>query len=162
MFPHPETGEVTNGIAKVRYSHDAMIDLMIAEPSVKQNTLAEMFDRTPGWISQVINSDAFQARLAERRELLVDPVITASIKERLTAVAARSLELIVEKLNAPLAGQMLSEDFLLKSAKMSTEALGYGARSAGPSQTTNVAVVVQVPQKIPSATEWVTAHSPGI
>jgi len=162
MFPHPETGEVTNGIAKVRYSHDAMIDLMIAEPSVKQNTLAEMFDRSPGWISQVINSDAFQARLAERKEQLVDPVITASIKDRLAAVAARSLELIVEKLNAPLAGQMLSEDFLLKSAKMSTEALGYGARSVPGGSTTNVAVVVQVPNKIPDAREWVTAHSPGV
>lgn len=162
MFPDPVTGEVKNGIAKVRYSHDAMIDLIIAEPSVTQNALAECFDRTPGWISQVINSDAFQARLAERKEQLVDPVLVASIRDRLNAVAARSLELVAEKLNAPLAGQMVSEDFLLKSAKMATDALGYGARAPTGGQTTNVAVVVQVPNKIPDAREWVTVHAPGV
>lgn len=162
MFPDPETGEKKNGIARVRYSHDAMIDLMVAEPSVTKNRLAELFDRTPGWISQVVNSDAFQARLADRREQLVDPVLTATIRDRLASVAAKSLELIIDKLNAPLAGQTLSDDFLLKSAKMSSEALGYGARSAPQGATTNVAVVIQVPQKIQSATEWATVHSPGI
>lgn len=162
MHPNPVTGELQNGIAKVRYSHDAMIDLIVAEPWIQQNTLAEIFDRTPGWISQVINSDAFQARLAERKEQLIDPVLVASIKDRINAVAARSLELIQEKLDQPLAATMLKDDFLLRAADLSTKALGYGARAPTGNQTTNVAVVVQVPPKIPSATEWAQQHAPGM
>jgi hypothetical protein len=156
MFTDPSTGEITNGIARVRYSHDAMIDLLIAEPTVKQNDLAVIFDRTPAWISQVINSDAFQSRLEERKAELVDPVITASIRDRLNAVASASLSRILDKITSPLP---LTDDFLLESAKLATKALGYGAREVSGS-TTNVAVVVQVPPKIPSATEWLSAHAP--
>lgn len=150
-----ESGEVQNGIRKVRYSHDAMIDLLIAEPTVQQNTLAQIFERTPGWISQVINSDAFQARLAERKEELIDPIIRATINDRLKAVAAKSLEHLVDRLNAPGAGLTLKDDFLFKAAELSTKALGYGARpEGGGSNKVQVAVVVQVPPKLPSAAEW--------
>lgn len=155
MFTHPDTGELTNGIRKARYSHDAMIDLLIAEPSIRQNDLAAIFDRTPAWVSIVINSDAFQARLESRREELVDPQIVASIRDRISAVATASLDKILEKLSGPLPS---TDSFLLESAKLSTKALGYGARDAGA--TTNVAVVIQVPPKSASAEEWTKAYSP--
>lgn len=154
MFKDPITGELREGILKVRYSHDAMIDLMIAEPMIKQNDLAAMFDRSPTWVSNVINSDAFQARLEERRGELVDPVLTASIQERLRAVANQSLERILEKIAGPITQ---TDDFLLRSAKLATDALGYGAKAAS-SQTTNVAVVVQVPSKAVSSIEWAVRH----
>jgi hypothetical protein len=155
MFPDPVTGEMKEGIVKVRYSHDAMIDVLIADPSIKQNDLAAMFDRTPPWISRIVNSDAFQARLSERKGELVDPSIVASIQERLRAVADSALRRILDKVEGPIAP---SDDFLLQSAKLATAALGYGARV--PTSTTNVAVVVQVPAKIASATEWAAAHAP--
>lgn len=157
MFPHPETGEITNGIAKVRYTHDAMIDMMIAEPSVSQNKLADVFGYSVGWVSLMINSDAFQSRLAERKKELVDPVLIASIQDRLKAIADLSLGRLMKRLESPLDSQT-SDDFLLKSAKLATDALGYGARV--PTQTTNVAVVVQVPAKIVNAAEWAAAHAP--
>lgn len=155
MFTTPE-GEVKNGISKVRYSHDAMIDMIIANPSVKQTELAKIFDRSDYWVSMIVSSDAFQARLAERKSELVDPEIVASIRDRISAVANASLTRIMEKLSGPL-GNLQSDDFLLKSAKLATDALGYGARV--PTQTTNVAVVVQVPSKIASATEWAATYS---
>jgi hypothetical protein len=156
MFTDPQTGEITNGIVKTRYTHDAMIDLIIAEPTIKQNDLAVIFDRTPTWVSQIMSSDAFQARLSERKAELIDPVIVASIQERIQAVASASLDKMLNKLTSPLP---VSDDFLIKSAKLATDALGYGARSAGGS-TTNVAVVLQVPQKIASTQEWVTRATP--
>lgn len=155
MFLDQQSGDLRNGIVKVRYSHDAMIDLIVAEPTVRQNDLAVIFDRTPAWISQVINSDAFQARLEERKAELIDPVIMATIKDRLSAVANASLEKILERVVSPVTP---TDDFLLESAKLATKALGYGARETGGG--TNVAVVVQVPPRIPSATEWLSAHSP--
>lgn len=158
MYTDPETGEVKNGIAKIRYSHDAMIDLIISEPTIRQNDLAVIFDRTPVWVSQVVNSDAFQARLEARRSELVDPVIAATIKDRLAAVAATSLEKVLEKIASPV--QIVSDDFLLKTAEFATKALGYGARPQGGGGDTNVAVVVQVPAKIPSAAEWASTYAP--
>lgn len=158
MFTDPTTGELTNGVAKVRYSHDAMIDLMIAEPSIRQNDLAAIFDRTPAWVSIVINSDAFQARLEQRRAELVDPQIIASIKDRISAVATASLDRMLEKLSGPLPA---TDNFILESAKLATKALGYGAREGGGGQT-NVAVVIQVPQKAASAADWAAQYSPNV
>lgn len=156
MFTDPETGELKNGIAKVRYSHDAMIDMIVAEPTIRQNDLAAIFDRTPAWVSMVMSSDSFQARLEARRKELVDPLILASIKDRISAVATASLDRILDKLSSPLPA---SEDFLIKSATLATKALGYGARE-GSSTTTNVAVVVQVPPKAASAEEWARTYAP--
>jgi hypothetical protein len=157
MFTDPVSGEQKSGIVKVRYSHDAMIDLMIAQPTLKQNDLAAMFDRSPAWISSVINSDSFQARYEERRKTLVDPTLVNSIGERLRAVADASLERLHDKLTG-VGAAFLDAEFLVKSAKLATDALGYGARPVG--NTTNVAVVVQVPGKITNAAEWAAAHRP--
>jgi len=156
MHADPETGQLVNGIKKVRYSHDAMIDLLIAEPTIRQNDLAAIFDRTPTWVSLVINSDAFQARLAERRAELVDPTIAASINERLSALADATLTRLLDRVTTPV--QVVSDDFLLRTAEVALKASGYGARPQGPA--VNVGVVVQVPQKSSSEVEWITAHSP--
>ncbi len=142
---------------RVRYSHDAMVDLIIQRPEIHQNEIAEIFGRRPHWVSLVINSDAFQSRLAERKKELVDPILQATINDRLQAVAAESLDRIREKLSGPLP---LTDEFLLKSADLSTKALGYGARVPGAGSTTNVAVVVQVPAKIASASDWAARHAP--
>lgn len=160
MHTDPLTGESKSGIVKIRYSHDAMIDVILAEPTIRQNDLAAMFDRTPGWVSQVINSDAFQARLEERRGEIVDPAITATLKERLSAVADASLQKLLERIAAPV--QLVTDDFMLQTAKFATTALGYGARApAGASETqVNVGVVVHVPPKIDSAQSWVEMHAP--
>lgn len=157
MFTDPLTGEKKNGIAQVRYSHDAMIDCIIADPTIQQKKLAEVFGRTEGWVSLVVNSDAFQARLAERKSELVDPAIVASIQDRLQALASTSLTKLHERLSNPAA--VLTDDFLFRSAELATKALGYGARTPTQGQT-NVAVIVQVPDKAPSAQAWASRYSP--
>lgn len=154
MFPDPVSGELIHGISKVKYSHDAMIDLMIAEPMIRQNDIAAIFDRSPGWVSLIINSDAFQARLAERKDALIDPELRATIADRLGLVAKQSLEKLSEKLGSVLP---LSDDFLIQTAKLATAALGYGARTPS-SNSVNVAVVVQVPPKSASTQEWANTY----
>ena len=142
---------------KVSYTHDAMIDAMLSNPSISGGELARNFGYTESWISTIRNSDAFQARYAERRKDLVDPVIIASIDERLRAVADKSLERVLDKLTSVIPP---SDDFLLQSAKLATGALGYGARPTGGNSTqTNVAVVIQVPPKITSSADWAAAHA---
>jgi hypothetical protein len=86
-------------IAKVRYTHDAIIDVILANPKVSQGELAQEFGFTQSWMSIIINSDAFQERLAQRKGELLDPAIRASIENRLEALAKRSLDKLLDKLD---------------------------------------------------------------
>ncbi len=142
----------TKSIAKVNYSHDAMIDLIIANPGLNQGELARTFGYTEGWVSQVMSSDAFKERLAERKKQLVDPSIVASIEERFEAVARLSLERLKEKLERSAAPTL---DTIMAGANLASRALGYGARP-DPRAQVNVAVqtVVHVPAKARDSDEW--------
>ena len=117
-------------IAKVHYTHDAMIDQIIAFPGISQNELATKFGYTPSWISQIISSDAFQSRLAERTKELIDPTVRATVEEQFKGIVARSLDIIREKLNKP--SHQIPDNLALRTLELSSRALGYGARDNTP------------------------------
>lgn len=52
---------------KMRYRHEAIADMMLANPMANQNEIAEKLGYTPSWLSTVINSDSFKAYYEERR-----------------------------------------------------------------------------------------------
>lgn len=112
-------------LKKVSYTHDAMIDLIIENPAIMQGDLAKAFGYTQAWVSNIIASDAFQARLAERRDELTDPSIRATIEERFKALVLRSFEIVQEKLARP--AHLIPDNFALRTMELSTKALGYGA-----------------------------------
>lgn len=157
MYTDPDTGAPVNEIAKVRYNHDAMIDLIIAEPMISQNEIAAHFRRTPAWVSIIISSDAFQARLEERRKELIDPAILASIDNRFKAIAQMSLDRVMEKLSNP----QVKDDFLIKSAQLAAGALGYGAKQPGASNGTGPSVVINMPGVAQSADLWAAKYGSG-
>lgn len=117
-------------IAKVAYSHAAMIDLIIANPGISQNALANYFGYTPSWISQVISSDAFQGALAKRREEIVDPLLMATVKEHFDALVLRSLDILQQKLNRP--ALEIPDNLALRALEIGSRAAGYGAKDSGP------------------------------
>lgn len=137
----------------VRYTHEAMIDVILANPSIKQNELAKTFDRSVPWISRIIGSDAFQAALAKRREEITDPFLVATIEERMKGIAFQSLDIIAEKL-----ALTQNSDLALKSLDISVKALGFGARAAGPGQHNNFTIVL--PPKSANSEEWAAQHTP--
>ena len=145
------TASAANAIARVKYSHDAMIDLLIANPAISQNELAANFGYTVPWVSRIMNSDAFQARLALRKEELLDPVIVASIEEKFRALASKSLDVVLDKLSVTN-----SAELGLKALEISAKALGYGARQQNLNVQTNF--VVALPGKADSAESWAAAH----
>ena len=145
------TASAANAIARVKYSHDAMIDLLIANPAISQNEIAANFGYTVPWVSRVMNSDAFQARLALRKEELLDPVIVASIEEKFRALASKSLDVVLDKLS-----MTNSAELGLKALEISAKALGYGARQQNLNVQTNF--VVALPGKADSAESWAAAH----
>jgi len=143
-------------IAKVRYRHDALIDAIIADPSARQRELARLFGYTEGWLSQVMSSDSFKVRLAARRAELIDPVLVASVEERLEGLAKQSIGVLVEKLDAAPSGELA-----IKALEISTRALGYGARDKGNVNIQNN-YVVALPQKAANVQEWARDHSPRV
>lgn len=147
------TESAAGAIARVKYTHDAMIDLIIANPALTQNDLAKNFGYTVPWVSRIMNSDAFQARLAERKSELVDPSLVASIDEKLRALASKSLDVVLEKLTVTQSAEMG-----LKALEISSKALGYGARQQNLNVQQNF--VVALPPKAASAADWAAAHGP--
>lgn len=131
----PTDGRLQDGRGRVRYTHDAMIDQLIARPEMSQGELATMFGFTQAWISIIVNSDAFKKRMTERKATLVDPMISATVNDRLLAVTNRSLEVLAEKLSLPTAS--IDPDLALKAAAL-------GVRSLVPQQSQTVQVNVDL------------------
>ena len=129
--PAPSTSILKRGL---NYSHDAMIDAIIQSPGITQNELAQMFGYSVSWICQVINSDAFQSKLASRAHEIRDPVLVASMEDQFKGILSRGLELTRER----LAAEQVSDNFLLRSMDLSTRALGYGAKKDDSGRGTNV------------------------
>lgn len=152
-------GENYSGSRLVRthYTHEALIDVILAEPTLTQYELAERFNRGYNWISIIMGSDAFQAALAKRRDDVTDPFLIATIEERFRGLATQSLQVLAEKLETTK-----SADLALKALDISSKALGFGAR-AGTAGGTNVQnnFVVQLPNKIDSSDDWAAKHIGG-
>lgn len=141
------TASAAMAIERVRYTHDSMIDMLIANPAISQNDLAKHYGYSVAWISRVVNSDAFNARLAERKDEVVDPTLRMSLDEKLKALANQSLEIVMDKLS-----KTQNPDTAIKALELSTRALGYGAKQQNVAIQQNF--VVALPSKIESATEW--------
>lgn len=152
--PLQGTASAAGAIARVNYTHDALIDLIIANPKLSQGQLAAHFGYTQPWLSRVMNSDAFLARLAERKKDVVDPVLTLSIDEKLRALADKSLDVVMEKLEATK-----NPDTAMKALELTTKALGYGARAQNVAIQQNF--VVPMPQKAESSDAWASKYAGG-
>lgn len=125
--PAPATKAPTMGnLKRCSYTHDAMIDLIIKDPTLDQNHIAAHFGYTAGWISNILASDAFQERMAARKTEIVDPVIKATIEERFRALVIKSLDVLQTKLNAAT----VSDTVALRAAELGAKALGVGGHAA--------------------------------
>lgn len=143
-------------IQKVRYSHDAMIDMIVENPWISQGELARNFGYTESWVSQVIASNAFQARLAQRKEVLIDPAIRATIEERFKGLVARSIDILMKKLDNP---DKVSDELALKALEVASKAAGYGSKAA--QVQVNTSFVVAMPPKAPDTASWVSEYGAG-
>lgn len=122
-----ELGAPKPAVQKVSYTHDAMIDMIVANPGISQRELAEKFGYTAPWVCQVIASDSFQARMAARKEELVDPVIRATLEEKMKALVARSIDILMEKLDKP--SHTIQDGVVLKALELGAKGLGMGVKA---------------------------------
>jgi hypothetical protein len=143
-------------IAKTSYTHAALVDAIIMNPSISQKDLAAHFGFTQGWLSRILRSDAVREMIAARKAELIDPTIVASIEQNMEALAQRSMDVLMEKLDLPNA----SPDIAVKALEITSRALGYGAQKSGVSIQQNF--VVAMPPKSVDGAAWVGEHSPRV
>jgi hypothetical protein len=111
---------------RIKYTHEDMIDFIIANPGIGLAGIAARYGYTIGWISNIMASDAWKARMAERRGELVDPVLTATITERMNGMVNLSMVRLMEKLEAP----QCSDAVALKAFELGAKGLGIGGNAA--------------------------------
>lgn len=142
-------------LKKLRYSHDAMIDALIENPTLKQYELADMFGVTKEWISMLCCSDAFQARLAARKADVIDPIVAASFKQRMEVLARKSVEVLMDKLD----DNKCSPNVALGALSIAAKGFGFGgAAQVNVDARTQTQFVVAMPGKAQSSLEWAAAY----
>ena len=140
----------------LNYSHEALADLIIAQPQLSNKELAGRFGKTPTWVSYVRNSGAFLAYLADRKDELIDPVLQQTVADRLNGLAAQSVDILMEKLQE----DKVTDDLALECLKHSSKALGYGAKDTGNRTQINN-FVVAMPEKVRDPEEWARKYKGG-
>ena len=135
-------------LKKISYTHDAIINAIIASPGVSQGELAKEFGYTQTWLSIMIGSDAFQSRLTERKAQMTDPKIIASINERLDGLAKRALDRLADRLDSPTANLKTME--LVSIAKL---AIGDKANRPQVATSQNL-YVVNIPPPAQNSSAW--------
>ena len=152
-LPLKGTLAAAKAIERVSYTHDAMIDLILTHPGMPKMEIGRYFGYSEGWVSQVMNSDAFMMRMAERKQQLVDPTLVLSVEERFKGLVHQSMDIIADKLTATK-----SADLALATLNTATKALGFGARAVSAPQVQNN-FIVTVPAKAASTEEWLQSNS---
>lgn len=113
--------------------HIQILDYILANPGCTYAQISAVVGYSIGWISQIVNSDAFQAMLAERQ---IDAWgdIKLTMKDRVTGVAVVALERLTERLPVE---QDISK--VSNVADLALKALGFGAKpSASPVGTPSI------------------------
>ena len=128
----PATSPVPSGpqARRSNYSHKGMVDLIVANPGISQNEIAAKLGYSASWVSQIISSDAFQVMLADRTKEIVDPAIRATVEEQFKGLIFRSLEVLREKMSLP--SGVIPDNLALRTAELSSRALGYGVKQPDP------------------------------
>lgn len=150
-------GQQQGGIQKVRYTHEAMAERILANPCISQNELAQHFGYSVGWISQVLGSDSFQAYLEDRKNEIVDPILRAAVEESFKGLVLQSMQRLREKLDSNPSDQLVLETF-----KSASRAMGYGAnvKVTGDIKHTHAHSLVGVISSLPAASR-VLEQAPG-
>ena len=124
-------GPTSPRIKRVSWKHDEMIDFILSESGafrkVTQNEIARHFGVSPMWVSCIINSDSFQARLAERKGDIIDPLLKGELETAIKGLVSRSVEIIREKLEKKPSFENAMEVF-----KAAGRNLGLGPEGSRP------------------------------
>lgn len=112
------------------------MDFMLANPQLKRREIARHFNVGEVWLSIIVNSRMFQARLEEKHEQLFSETVM-EIGEQVTGVAAAALSRLGEHVESSVA----TPEFIRKTANDMLKIMqgpGKGASISVVNNTNNV------------------------
>ena len=112
-------------VGRACYTPAAMVQLMLERPDYSHAMLCAHFERPASWLATVLASESFQSALDPVRDLITDPSLTASLHERYKALAIRTSNVMMEKLDS----KEVTDFMVLKSGEIAMKALGMGTKT---------------------------------
>lgn len=113
---------------KLREWHEQLMDFQILHPRATREEMARVFNCTPATITNITQTDIYQARLMERRRGRQDNV-DKTVVERLEGLTHSALDTIEHKLEHQR--ELLGLTEVRETAEMALKALGYIAPQSG-------------------------------
>ena len=120
----------------LRYSHEAIVDLMLQHPNWDQNTIARYLNLTPVWLSRVIHTDAFRDYYNRRRDEH-NSNVSESVIDNMQELAIGAIKLMKSKIENEN-GEEVSPRIVLETIAVASKALGYGGHSNQGAPTVQV------------------------
>ena len=114
-------------LQKLSHRHEEILMWLMLNPNKSQGECARELGYTDAWVSQIINSDIFQARLAELREQDFE-LNVLSLREKLSAAADLAIDKMMERLEVET-----DIDKIRNVGDTALKRLGYGT-PANPAQ----------------------------
>lgn len=124
--------------AKVTPTYEAIMDWMIMNPGRPMKELADAFGYSQAWLSSIINSSCFQARMAEKRGEIT-ALVALDLPQKISSAAHMAVDRMTEHME-----RNPDPQFALEVAKLTFPALGYGAKHGGITINQQGATVQQV------------------
>jgi len=144
------------GVVKgqLTYTHKAMMDLILANPTMPMEDLAEHFGVSKAWAKKVTMSDAFQGLLDKRREEIINPIIAESVTEKIRGLTTNTLDV----LNSRVESGVVKTTELIEIARIGMTSMGLLDMSE--KTVNNNQFVVAMPNKVADADEWAKQVNP--
>lgn len=95
--PAPFVATRGNRIKELSITHESLMDWLILNPEKSLRDCATVFGYTQAWISSIVNSGAFQARLAEKQKEITSAV-ALDLPRRLQTVAHIAIDNLTREL----------------------------------------------------------------
>lgn len=125
LTPHPRDRVAEN----ISVKHEALIDFIVMHPHLSQEEVGAVFGYKQGYISKLINSGLFRAKLAERR-LEFFSAATQTNREKLEELSAQVLDRLLVKVQVEQDTARLA-----KVAEIALKAAGYVDSKPPPAPT---------------------------
>jgi len=135
----PIKAPTMGNIGKIRYTHQDMIDFLIANPAASQKELAGRYGYSQGWISNIMASDVWKAAFEARRKELIDPALSLTLEQQMEGLTRRSITVLMEKLEQPA----VADTTVLKALELGAKASNLGGQNVptGPSTADHLALL---------------------
>ena len=123
-----------DAVRQLSNTHDDIMNVMVANPMASHRDLSALTGYSETWLSRLVNSDIFRARLAEKKgEVFV--MVAQDVPAKLSALAHQSIDKLAEKLTI-----VEDPDFALDTFDKVMKANGFapgGGRQVAPAQQQN-------------------------